>query len=241
KTYNLKSQESETYNHLSQLEEQLGDFENSLIFYRQYVDLDKSITGEKNFQYVTDLILKYESEKKSNQIKALASENEIVKLKLSQNRRILMLSLLGAILVIGFFVILQRQRQLKNEKKIVTLEQEMLRNQMNPHFIFNSLNSIKLFIINHEKDNAVYYLNKFSKLIRKILIASTEKEISLQDELDTMSLYMNIENMRFSNKINYQVHIDETVNPSVIKVPSLILQPFLENALWHGLSSKPGD
>src|SRR5690606_30994316 len=97
------------------------------------------------------------------------------------------------------------------------------------------------FIINNEKANAVSYLNKFSKLIRKILIASTEKERSLQDDLDTMSLYMNIENMRISNKINYQLTIDETVNPSVIKVPSLILQPFTENGLWHGLSAHPGD
>jgi len=238
KKYHLKSQEAETYNNLSQLEEQLGDFENSLLFYKQYVDLDKTITNEQNFQYVTDLILKYETEKKSNQIKVLANENEIVKLKLAQNRRILMMSLLAAILIIGFFVILQRQRQLKNEKKIVTLEQEMLRSQMNPHFIFNSLNSIKLYIINNEKENAVYYLNKFSKLIRKILIASTEKEITLQDELDTMALYMNIENMRFSNEIDYQVHINSNVNTSLIRVPSLILQPFLENALWHGLSSK---
>ncbi|MFL0353107.1 tetratricopeptide repeat protein [Xanthomarina sp. GH4-25] len=241
KKFNLKSQESETYNYLSQLNEELRNYKTSLEFYQQYVALDKSITNEKNFQYVSDLILKYESEKKNNQIKALASENEIVKLRLIQNRKILLLSLLGGILIVGFFVILQTQRRLKDEKKIVTLEQEMLRNQMNPHFIFNSLNSIKLYIINNEKENAVYYLNKFSKLIRKILIASTEKEISLQDELDTMTLYMNIENMRFSNEINYQTYIDDKVNPSVIKVPSLILQPFLENALWHGLSSKTGE
>ena len=236
--YNLKSQESETYSHLSQLEENLGNYKNAFLYYQKYVDLDKALTSVKDFQYVNDLILKYESEKKNNQIKALASENEIVKLKLIQNRRILLLSLIGAVLVIGLFFILQRQRRLKNEKKIITLEQEMLRNQMNPHFIFNSLNSIKLFIINNEKENAVYYLNKFSKLIRKILIASTEKEISLQDELETMSLYMNIENMRFSNEIDYQVHVASDINTTLIKVPSLILQPFLENALWHGLSSK---
>ncbi|GGG34760.1 tetratricopeptide repeat-containing sensor histidine kinase [Bizionia arctica] len=241
KKYNLKSQESETYNHLSQLEEELGNYKTSLLYYKQYLELDKSIANDKNFQYVNDLILKYESEKKNNQIKSLASENEIVKLKLVQNRNILLLSLIGAFLIIGFFIILQRQGKLKNEKKIVTLEQEMLRNQMNPHFIFNSLNSIKLYIINNEKENAVYYLNKFSKLIRKILIASTEKEISLQDELETMALYMNIENMRFSNEIDYQVRIAKNVNTSVIRVPSLILQPFLENALWHGLSSKTND
>ena len=117
----------------------------------------------------------------------------------------------------------------------------MLRSQMNPHFIFNSLNSIKLYIINNEKENAVYYLNKFSKFIRKILIASTEKEISLEDELDTMQLYMNIENIRFSNEIVFSAEVELGLNISVIKVPSLILQPFLENALWHGLSSKKDD
>jgi len=83
-----------------------------------------------------------------------------------------------------------------------------------------------------------YFIIKFSKLIRKILIASTEKEISLQDEIENMSLYMNIENIRFSNEIDYQEKIDESLNTSSIKVPSLILQPFLENAIWHGLSSK---
>src|SRR5690606_42045693 len=153
KKFNLKSKESEVYNHLAQLEEELGDFKTSLHYYKQYVELDKSITNEKNSQYVNDLILKYESEKKSNQIKALASGNEIVKLRLIQNRKILLLSLLGAFLIIGFFIILHRQRQLKNEKKIVTLDQEMLRTQMSPHFIFNSLNSITLFIINNEKEN----------------------------------------------------------------------------------------
>jgi sensor histidine kinase YesM len=87
----------------------------------------------------------------------------------------------------------------------------------------------------------VYYLNKFSKLIRKILVASSEKENSLDDELDTMQLYMNIENIRFSNEINFEIRIDEDINTAKIKVPSLILQPFLENALWHGLSSKKDD
>ena len=81
------------------------------------------------------------------------------------------------------FTVYDRHKNLKQEKKILTLEQDMLRSQMNPHFLFNSLNSIKLYIINNEKENAVYYLNKFAKLIRKILAASSEKEIPLSDEL----------------------------------------------------------
>ncbi len=117
----------------------------------------------------------------------------------------------------------------------------MLRSQMNPHFLFNSLNSIKLYIINNEKKNAVHYLNKFSKLVRKILEASSVKEISLADELETVELYMNIENIRFNNEIQFKAAIDAGIDPHLIKIPSLILQPFLENALWHGLSSKSGE
>jgi sensor histidine kinase YesM len=112
---------------------------------------------------------------------------------------------------------------------------------MNPHFLFNSLNSIKLYIINNEQKNAVHYLNKFSKLVRKILEASSLKEIPLAEELETVELYMNIENIRFSEEIKFEIEIEEDIDPHLIKIPSLILQPFLENALWHGLSPKEGD
>jgi len=111
---------------------------------------------------------------------------------------------------------------------------------MNPHLIFNSLNAIKLYIINNEKENAVYYLNKFSKLIRKILASTREKEISLVEEIETMELYVNIENIRFGNEIEFSIAVDPTLNLDTIKIPSLILQPFIENAIWHGLSSKKG-
>lgn len=238
KQFNLKSSEIEAYKYLSEIYELSGQYDAALNTYRKHVTLDETLTNERNIQYVNDLIIKNDTEKKNNQIKELASENEIVNLRLEKNKRTLLLSLLGTSLVFITLYVLYRQRQLKNEKKILTLEQEMLRNQMNPHFIFNSLNSIKLYIINNEKENAVYYLNKFSKLIRKILIASTEKEISLGDEIENMSLYMNIENIRFSNEIDYKEIIDKHLNTSSIKVPSLILQPFLENAIWHGLSAK---
>ena len=100
----------------------------------------------------------------------------------------------------------------KYEKELAELKVTLLRSQMNPHFIFNSLNSIKLYIINNEKENAVYYLNKFSKLIRKILASTLVKEVSLAEELETMELYMNIENIRFENKIDFTINIDESIN-----------------------------
>ena len=128
--------------------------------------------------------------------------------------------------------------KVRYEKELSDLKMASLRSQMNPHFIFNSLNSIKLYIIDNQKENAVYYLNKFSKLIRKILATTREKEISLADEIETMELYLNIENIRFNNEIDFSVSVDKSLSLDTIKIPGLILQPFIENAIWHGLSSK---
>ena len=129
----------------------------------------------------------------------------------------------------------------KYDRELAELKVTSLRSQMNPHFVFNSLNAIKLYIINSEKENAVYYLNKFSKLIRRILNASQDKETSLVDEIETTNLYVNIENIRFNNEINFILNIDKTLSLNTIKIPSLILQPFIENAIWHGLSAKKGN
>lgn len=240
-TYGLKTSTVDAHKRLADLYKKNKDYEAALNHYEKAVELENTIFTERNMQYVSDIIIQYENEAKNNQIIQLASENELVKSKLQRNQTIFWAALLVLAIIAGIMIAINRNRQLSHEKQIITLEQDMLRSQMNPHFIFNSLNSIKLYIINNEKENAVYYLNKFSKFIRKILIASTEKEISLEDELDTMQLYMNIENIRFSNEINFTVHVEPGINTSIIKVPSLILQPFLENALWHGLSSKKDD
>ncbi|MEB8346422.1 tetratricopeptide repeat protein [Flavobacteriaceae bacterium KMM 6898] len=238
--YDLDSEMEEAYVFLSDLSAKEGDYKSSMEYFKNARWIEIQTLNDRNRRYVADLINRSETEKKISQIEVLAKENEIVKLKLRKNQTTLLISgfalaLLGSILYILFY-----QRQLKNEKQLLTLESTMLRSQMNPHFLFNSLNSIKLYIINNEKKNAVHYLNKFSKLIRKILEASSIREISMADELETVQLYMNIENIRFSNEIDFEVVIDENVDIHTMKIPSLILQPFLENALWHGLSAKEG-
>ena len=131
--------------------------------------------------------------------------------------------------------------KVKSDKELLELKISSLQSQMNPHFIFNSLNAIKLYIIDNEKENAVYYLNKFSKLIRKILASAREKENTLSEEIETLKLYIDIENIRFHNEIKPSFSIDKKLNLNTIKVPTLILQPFIENAIWHGLSSKKGE
>jgi len=225
---------------LSELWIKRDDYQKGMRYFKESRKYEERITNSLNLRYVNDMILRYESQKRANQLDRLAKENETVRLKLKKNRTMLIIIGIFLILLVGILYILYRQSQLNAEKKLLTLEQSMLRSQMNPHFLFNSLNSIKLYIINNEKKNAVHYLNKFSKLVRKILEASSQREISLADELETVALYMNIENIRFSNEINFNIHIKDDINTHNIKIPSLILQPFLENALWHGLSSKDG-
>lgn len=126
----------------------------------------------------------------------------------------------------------------KYKNQVEKMKLTGLLSQMNPHFIFNALNSIKLFIINNDAKNAVFYLNKFSKLIRRILNSSTQNTTTLGEELDILEIYINLENIRFDNEINYSFKIDENLNS--VFIPSLILQPFVENAIWHGLSTKEG-
>ena len=239
--HNMPSNVLYGYQKLSNLEGKKGDYKKAYEYYKKADEQNNEIINATNVRYMNDIIVRYEADKKSNQISVLAKENEIVRLRLRKNQTTLLVSALIVGLVASILYILYRQYQNKNEKRVLSLEQNMLRSQMNPHFLFNSLNSIKLYIINNEQKNAVHYLNKFSKLVRKILEASSLKEISLAEELETVELYMNIENIRFSNEIDFKINVDENVCPDVVKVPSLALQPFLENSLWHGLSPKTGE
>jgi ligand-binding sensor domain-containing protein len=134
----------------------------------------------------------------------------------------------------------RKQEQLKAsyEKELLELEAKALRAQMNPHFIFNSLNSIKSLINKNENDKAADYLTTFSKLIRTLFHNSDKREVSLHDELETCKLYTQIEKMRFGDKLDFVFDVDKTVDLKDIKVPALILQPFIENAIWHGLVPK---
>lgn len=119
-----------------------------------------------------------------------------------------------------------------NESRLNTVQ-----SQMNSHFIFNALNSIKVYLIQNNKELAIFYLNKFSKLIRSILESSRTEVQSLENELKIVELYVSIENLRFDDAINLTINKPKPIQLKQIKVPSLFLQPFIENAIWHGLAA----
>lgn len=240
KENNLQSFEAESYKYLSELYATQNNYKDALHYNQLYQQKEEQFLNESNQQYMLDLLTKYDVEKKKAQIELLEKENQIINIQLAQRNKIVLFSLLFSVLTIAFLIILHRQRKLEGEKKLLKLEQKLLRSQMNPHFIFNSLLSIKLYMLNNDRDSAVAYLDQFSKLIRTILSTSLEKEISLEEELRTMELYVNIENIRLCNAIDYKVNIENDLDLDNVKIPSLTLQPFIENALWHGLSPKEG-
>jgi ligand-binding sensor domain-containing protein len=131
--------------------------------------------------------------------------------------------------------------RLKYTKELAEVEMKALRAQINPHFIFNSLNSINNYILKSDTKMASRYLVKFSQLVRNILNNSSSPYITLQEELQTIELYMLIEGMRFNNQFSYSIETDEDVNTGNISIPSLLLQPYVENAIWHGLLHKDGE
>ena len=124
------------------------------------------------------------------------------------------------------------------KQRSADLEMQALRAQMNPHFLFNSLNSINMFILENNKLQASEYLSKFSRLIRLILQNSQEAFIPLDKELEALQLYMELESLRFENKFEYAISVADDIDTTAVRVPPLIIQPYVENAIWHGLIHK---
>ena len=138
-----------------------------------------------------------------------------------------------------YFSRLRMQHEVELQKhKTVQLEMQALRAQMNPHFIFNSLNSINMFILENNKQQAAEYLTKFSRLMRLILENSQEAFVPIEKELEALELYLQLESLRFEERFKYRINVEESVDVSELKVPPLIIQPFAENAIWHGLMQK---
>ncbi|MEP6597170.1 MAG: histidine kinase, partial [Ginsengibacter sp.] len=133
----------------------------------------------------------------------------------------------------------EKERQMAELKQKGTeLEMQALRAQMNPHFIFNSLNSINRFILQNNRAQASEYLTKFSKLVRLILQNSQASLITLDSELESLELYLNLEALRFNYHFDYKISVPKDMDISALQVPPLILQPYVENAIWHGLMHK---
>jgi tetratricopeptide (TPR) repeat protein len=211
---------------LADIYEKTNNSNLALPFYKQYVTLKDSILSD---QFKGQL---YSFKRRSDDA---AHEAEVHFLR----------NVLIAIVIVAVFVFLVLLLRHKNEKlrlkqRSTNLEMQALRAQMNPHFIFNCLTAINHFILNKDTERASDYLTRFSRLIRLVLINSEKATVTLEEELTLTKLYLEMEQLRFANSFDYDIRYDATIQPSMVLVPSFILQPFCENAIWHGLLHKEG-
>jgi LytS/YehU family sensor histidine kinase len=179
-----------------------------------------------------------EADKQQQKINTLARDNEVNQLKLSRNRFIFIGSGTGILLISVIFLLFFQRRKHKAERHSVSMEQRLLRAQMNPHFIFNSLASIQNFVINENSDQANVYLSRFSQLVRNILDNSVEEYIPFEKEINTIENYLALQKVRYAGKFEYGISVDEKIDAENTLIPPMLAQPFIENAIEHGIRHK---
>ena len=165
-----------------------------------------------------------------------------------QKQQLVVFILVGIFIVVVVTIILLQRAKIARTKteqqalfahQLLEIELKALRAQMNPHFIFNSLNSIQAFILKENKAEASDYLQKFSKLIRMILDNSQKTSNTIEEEKEILSLYLDLEQLRLKNKFDFQITISGNFDPTFTEIPSMVMQPLVENSIWHGLMNSP--
>ncbi|HEV8081944.1 MAG TPA: tetratricopeptide repeat protein [Chitinophagaceae bacterium] len=227
---------------LSEIEERLGNYKSALQYHKNYV-LDKdSIFNDENKKKLAAMEIERLTEVKDQQIQLLNQQKALETSEVKRQtliRNIIIASVfVAAILTFLFIFLYNRKRKTAFDKQMKEVEMKALRSQMNPHFIFNSLHSINKYVIENDKENASAYLSKFANLMRLILENSREQEVPLEKDLHALELYMQLEALRFKNKFAYSIETDSAIDKENTLIPPMLLQPFVENAIIHGVPNK---
>lgn len=222
---------------LSEAYEKSGEYDKALEQYKIYVKLVDSIKIRELVSQMQNEILSTKYEVQESRIKELEQKQIEKEAALTRQRWTIALLVLGLLLLLGltyFLVKNIREKQRSNMR----IRLASLRSEMNPHFIFNSLNSVNAFISQNEEIKANRYLSDFSKLMRTVLNNSNNESITLDEELKSLEIYLSLEHSRFPDKFDYQLNVDAGLDTREIGVPPMLIQPYIENAIWHGLRYK---
>lgn len=227
---------------LAKTYKKLNQWEEAYAWHEKYNILNDSLRDESNSQHYASLQAVFEYEKNQRKISDLTLENFKKEVEVTQERNFRNITILvsSSLLLLGLilWLLYRRKEERKRhaiELKKLEIEQRMLRSQMNPHFIFNALNSIQSFITTNNTYEAEVFMSKFSMLVRKILENSTHKTISLEEEIETLQLYLELEKSRFEERFDFEIVEDAD---STLSIPPMLLQPFIENAIIHGMKDK---
>jgi hypothetical protein len=226
------------YNYLAELAETEGDYKRAYQYKLEVERINDSIFTDEKYRIQNDLEAIYENTKKQKEIEALSKENQIAELKNQRFRYVMYLLAFIVLLSVIIAVLIIRQNRIRSVQQTIELEQKLLRTQMNPHFIFNSVSAIQDFILNNDPIEASSYLSDFAKLMRAILAGSADNFISLNKEIETVEHYLKLQHLRLSDKFSYEIDIADEIDTEEYFVPPMLLQPFIENSIKHGFPEK---
>jgi len=221
------------------------DFANAYKYYRQKIVLEDSLVGDEKRKEITRREIQYQYDKKEDSLRAVQDKKDALSLAEIRRQKLIRNYTIGIVATAGAFAFLMtvsynRRKKLIAEKRVSELEMNALHLQMNPHFIFNCMHSINKYMIDNEGKLASEYLVRFSNLMRLTLENSREREVSLSRDLSALELYMQLEALRFKNKFQYRIEVDPGIDRENTLIPPMLLQPFVENSIMHGISNKEG-
>ncbi len=229
---------------LSEVYDASGEYSKALETYKEYTKLVDQLYLKKEQEISQAARFNRDIANKQNRITSLETDRQLnisqYELSSEQNKRqkLIIYSLVGGLLLLLLTAYLMykyiKQQKLANN----LLALKSLRSQMNPHFIFNALNSVNSFIATNDERTANKYLSDFSQLMRSVLENSEEDFIPLEKEIELLELYTKLEHFRFKDKFDYSIIVDENVSINEFQIPPMLLQPYIENAVWHGLRYK---
>ena len=226
------------YEVMAEANANLGNEKDALIYYRKFMTVQDTLYEEANVRTISEMETKYETEKKERENDKLLQQNQIQQYEISRKSFTIygLVVVVVLIFVIGFISL--RQNRLRAKQKNVEIEQRLLRSQMNPHFIFNSMNAIQSYIFKNDPRNAGIYLSRFAELMRMILENSRHEYVSLEKEIKSLTYYLELQALRFEGKFDYSIYVDEKISADSISIPPMLAQPLIENALEHGILHK---
>jgi tetratricopeptide (TPR) repeat protein/two-component sensor histidine kinase len=225
------------YLNLARLDSIQGNYKQAYIYRNLYYSYRDSLINEANTEKIIQSQMQFEFDKKETIMKAEQEKKDIITIE--EKKRDFYISLgLGILLLFSvlFAALFIRQNKLKAQQQSLKLEQKLLRLQMNPHFIFNSLIAIESFIHTKQPDEAREYLADFAKLMRLILENSREEYVSLQKEIDTLNYYLRLQKLTLEDTFTYSVTLSKDLDTEEIQLPPMLIQPFIENAIKHGVN-----
>lgn len=232
---------------LSKIYKKTGNFELALSSHEQFKLLSDSLFNKENIEKITQLeyefMYKNRLESARNRELKLTNKVAVTHKDLEKSQRNYLLAIIGFLLLtilLGSIIFYMRFRNIKSKNQNIVIEQKLLRSQMTPHFIFNSLSVLQGMILNKEEKKSVSYLSKFSKLLRIILENSRDKTVSLAQELAAIENYLGLQNLE-SEAYTYSISVEDNVNVALFAVPPMLIQPFVENAIEHAFVAHNGN